>query len=352
MKKRNNKILTAMLALSLSMLLLLVGCVEGDIIKELAKDIEVNINSKTHNTGDEKPIDLPSDSNIVRIQIDRSPADLVVGDYPYRVYKSTDKIKSIMDYLFSLEFTSAFSDSPDEYSGSSYTITTTDSDGKVCRYMHFGEFFAQYTENMEISWKRMDKIQARELDVLLSMNESDIEPPIDDSDMSVYTKAAKRAVYRTYGIEEDCLSVGNVLVAPGSTPLDPVVSVELSIVYAGKYKTREDLTVTVSGIALNAKITDKSYNAEQYAAFAPYAGDAAFDIALARMGEIPEQSSGLYFEIDKEGYLCACYEQIQNIDYSPNTDEFGITESGCGIDHIHVFKRERVCRVPDTQIKE
>lgn len=54
----------------------------------------------------------------------------------------------------------------------------------------------------------------------------------------------------------------------------------------------------------------------------------------------------LYLEVDEEGYLCLCGEEIVSIDppqvESGTEDE--IIDSGCGIDHNHVFYRFRITK--------
>ncbi len=52
----------------------------------------------------------------------------------------------------------------------------------------------------------------------------------------------------------------------------------------------------------------------------------------------------LYLEVDEEGYLCLCGEQIVSIEPPEITEvtEDSVIDSGCGVDHKHVFYRFRI----------
>lgn len=85
---------------------------------------------------------------------------------------------------------------------------------------------------------------------------------------------------------------------------------------------------------------------ERYEKFLPYVTDeliSAADLALSNtLAEHPDDHSGIYLGTDMDGYLCLCTEII--VDLEPAEEG----KTGCGIDHDHVFYRERISTEPVT----
>lgn len=87
-----------------------------------------------------------------------------------RTYKDPEKIKAVTDYIDSLTLDVLFEENPDEYSGSTWEITCTYTDGTEIILYHFGNLFFRVTGN---EWRKMDAAQAQAFADLIGRYASD-----------------------------------------------------------------------------------------------------------------------------------------------------------------------------------
>lgn len=85
--------------------------------------------------------------------------------------------------------------------------------------------------------------------------------------------------------------------------------------------------------------------------YVPYLDDVDFELLKASEEKLSEKisqysnNSGCYLSKDQEGYLCLCVEAIVSIpssEFIRDDDEW--IQSGCGIDHEHLFFVERITK--------
>ncbi len=79
-----------------------------------------------------------------------------------------------------------------------------------------------------------------------------------------------------------------------------------------------------------------------YLFYMPYVNDQSISVASRSLREKLENNEryAAYLEVDGEGYLCIGIEIIRDIPDHP------AGEGGCGIDHEHIFLRERISTLP------
>ncbi len=331
------------------------GCVDTEALSELilkldgdgertAEGTKEAGGTGTHETGTERDIltELPPEQQaVVRATVERLPHDLGMREQYFRVYKTAEKVKALTDYISSLELISDFEENPNEYDGSSYIITLTDRDGAERRLVHFGNMFLREGDG---GWKKMQYEQAQKLDEILGFYQSDLSYDVPDDEMSRYTEAARDFIYRSYGVERDCLREGEILAMPGSTEDNIALDIELKLVLGGVDTGGSYRVGVYSG--LDTRLLSKNELADKYAPFSPYATDAAFDSVKRKVKWRVSQKDFLScLSIDEDGYLCMKGEVIVHYDEA-ETDEQGNRLAGTELDHIHVFLDERICRYP------
>lgn len=112
--------------------------------------------------------------------------------------------------------------------------------------------------------------------------------------------------------------------------------------YIGRYDTRESYRAEFSADGRVVK-TSASFEGEysRYLTGATPEAIAAAESGLAgQLAAYGQSASYGYLTIDEAGYLCLSAEVIVELD-----QPFGgiFSEGGCGVDHEHVFLRERIC---------
>lgn len=82
---------------------------------------------------------------------------------------------------------------------------------------------------------------------------------------------------------------------------------------------------------------------EKYEAYIPYISEDLIRKAELILTEaiVGQERYGIYLSTDQDGYLCLAVEIIVSLTPPPD-----INYGGCGIDHDHVFHRERISTQP------
>lgn len=124
-----------------------------------------------------------------------------------------------------------------------------------------------------------------------------------------------------------------ILLLAGCTPSSEAESVTgLVIESEGEYT----ISLPVCGQEVSVHHRDEAY--------LPYVTDElirAADLALSQiLADYPDDSHGIYLSFDEDGYLCLCAEIIVHFESEAEG------KTGCGLDHDHVFYRERISTEP------
>ena len=111
----------------------------------------------------------------------------------------------------------------------------------------------------------------------------------------------------------------------------------------GSHTSYESYKVTLS--AEEAVTYVDGFNAGDYSRYCKMITPEAVAAAEASMAEQMERygekdHSDYYLSVDDQGYLCLTCEVIVMLEGAPDGD------SGCGIDHDHVFVTARICPLP------
>lgn len=169
---------------------------------------------------------------------------------------------------------------------------------------------------------------------------NDLLPPEtlpDYADDDYLRKLADEAVKRRYALED--LDDYEIYVYRHAQNTSARVEYELRIL---GHRTYESYSVWFGSDATIERI-DGDYG--EYARYLPYATQTAYDQAKKKLDKQLKpygQGSGYYLTIDQEGYLCLTVEIIRTLQTS-ETNPDGSPMSGCGLDHEHLFFRERIC---------
>jgi len=107
-----------------------------------------------------------SDDNITAIVIDTLPKR---EEYS-RLYRDSEKIKKITEYLNGLSLKRKLFENPYEYGGMTYIINISYANGSQNIVYHFGNMLIRKNED---KWKRMTYNEAEKLEKLIQDNLSD-----------------------------------------------------------------------------------------------------------------------------------------------------------------------------------
>lgn len=196
-------------------------------------------------------------------------------------------------------------------------------------------------------WSEAERDILEKYDIVDSYAEAQYETPLGDrasSDPKIAELLAltDAKVKSEYGI--DNLDIYSVIISEHASKPQKTVRYDL---YLGGYLTYEEYSVVIdnNGVVLNCSAT----HVGDYSRFLPYFTIEKLQNAEEKLrGKASEygSKSATYLMIDSEGQLCLGFEAIVNID--PPKVQFVngmIIDSGCDIDHKHVFESEIICGI-------
>lgn len=200
-------------------------------------------------------------------------------------------------------------------------------------------------DNEVRAWNEAELAILEKYDVVDSYAQTQYETPLGDrnpGDMEIFNLLAitDAKVKEEYGIEN--LDHYSVSISEHASKPQKTVRYEL---YLFGYKTYEQYSVTIdnNGTILNCN----SANEGNYSRFLPYLTIQKVQEAEEKLkNKMAEYDSGsyMYLEINSKGQLCLSFEAI--VDIAPPKSEIidgEIVNSGCNIDHKHVFESEVIC---------
>ena len=195
------------------------------------------------------------------------------------------------------------------------------------------------------AWNEAELAILEKYDVVDSYAQTQYETPLGDrnpGDMEIFNLLAitDAKVKEEYGIEN--LDHYSVSISEHASKPQKTVRYEL---YLFGYKTYEQYSVTIdnNGTILNCN----SANEGNYSRFLPYLTIQKVQEAEEKLkNKMAEYDSGsyMYLEINSKGQLCLSFEVI--VDINPPKVQISdgeIIDSGCNIDHKHVFESEVIC---------
>ena len=202
-------------------------------------------------------------------------------------------------------------------------------------------------DNEVRAWNEAELAILEKYDVVDSYAQTQYETPLGDrnpGDMEIFNLLAitDAKVKEEYGIEN--LDHYSVSISEHASKPQKTVRYEL---YLFGYKTYEQYSVTIdnNGTILNCN----SANEGNYSRFLPYLTIQKVQEAEEKLkNKMAEYDSGsyMYLEINSKGQLCLSFEVI--VDINPPKVQISdgeIIDSGCNIDHKHVFESEVVCDI-------
>ena len=200
-------------------------------------------------------------------------------------------------------------------------------------------------DNEVRAWNEAELAILEKYDVVDSYAQTQYETPLGDrnpGDMEIFNLLAitDAKVKEEYGIEN--LDHYSVSISEHASKPQKTVRYEL---YLFGYKTYEQYSVTIdnNGTILNCN----SANEGNYSRFLPYLTIQKVQEAEEKLkNKMAEYDSGsyMYLEINSKGQLCLSFEVI--VDINPPKVQISdgeIIDSGCNIDHKHVFESEVIC---------
>ena len=200
-------------------------------------------------------------------------------------------------------------------------------------------------DNEVRAWNEAELAIIEKYDVVDSYAQTQYETPLGDRDPSdseifnllTITDAKVKEEYGISNLDNYSVSISEHASKPQKT-----VRYEL---YLFGYETYESYSVTIdnNGTILSCN----EANAGDYSRFLPY-------LTIEKLQDAEEKlknkmsdydsSSYMYLEINSKGQLCLSFETIVDID--PPKDQMidgEFINSGCNIDHKHVFESEVIC---------
>lgn len=202
-------------------------------------------------------------------------------------------------------------------------------------------------DNEVRAWNEAELAILEKYDVVDSYAQTQYETPLGDRnpsdpeilDLLTITDAKLKEEYGINNLDNYSVSISEHASKPQKT-----VRYEL---YLFGYKTYEEYSVIIdnNGTVLNSY----DANAGDYSRFLPYLTiekiQEAEEKLKNKMAEY-DSSSYMYLEINSKGQLCLSFEVI--VDINPPKVQMidgEIINSGCNIDHKHVFESEVICDI-------
>ena len=194
-------------------------------------------------------------------------------------------------------------------------------------------------------WNEAELAILEKYEVVDSYAQTQYETPIGDrnpGDMEIFNLLAitDAEVKEEYGIDD----LDNYSVSISEHASKPQKTVRYRLYLFG-YETYEEYSVTIDN---NGTVLDYyAANAGEYSCFLPYLTieklQDAEEKLKNKMSEY-DSSSYMYLGINSNGQLCLSFETIVDID-PPKVQmvDGEIINSGCNIDHKHVFESEVIC---------
>ena len=202
-------------------------------------------------------------------------------------------------------------------------------------------------DNEVRAWNEAELAILEKYDVVDSYAQTQYETPLgdrnpSDSEIINLLTITDAKVKEEYGIDD--LENYSVSISEHASKPQKTVRYEL---YLFGYRTHESYSVTIdnNGTILNCN----DANAGNYSRFLPYLTieklQDAEEKLKNKMSEY-DSSSYMYLGINSNGQLCLSFETIVDID-PPKVQmvDGEIINSGCNIDHKHVFESEVVCDI-------
>ena len=202
-------------------------------------------------------------------------------------------------------------------------------------------------DNEVRAWNEAELAILEKYDVVDSYAQTQYETPLGDrnpSDSEIFNllTITDAKVKKEYGIDD----LDNYSVSISEHASKPQKTVRYELFLFG-YRTHESYSVTIdnNGTILNCN----DANAGNYSRFLPYLTieklQDAEEKLKNKMSEY-DSSSYMYLGINSNGQLCLSFETIVDID-PPKVQmvDGEIINSGCNIDHKHVFESEVVCDI-------
>ena len=204
----------------------------------------------------------------------------------------------------------------------------------------------EVANNNEVrAWDEAELAILEKYEVVDSYAQTQYETPLGDrnpGDMEIFNLLAitDAKVKEEYGIEN--LDHYSVSISEHASKPQKTVRYEL---YLFGYKTYEEYSVTIdnNGTILNCHASSEG----KYSCFLPYLTIEQIQEAEEKLkNKMAEYDSGsyMYLEINSKGQLCLSFEVI--VDINPPKVQISdgeIIDSGCNIDHKHVFESEVIC---------
>ena len=200
-------------------------------------------------------------------------------------------------------------------------------------------------DNEVRAWNEAELAILEKYDVVDSYAQTQYETPLGDrnpSDSEIFNllTITDAKVKEEYGIDD--LDNYSVSISEHASKPQKTVRYEL---YLFGYRTHESYSVTIdnNGTILNCN----DANAGNYSRFLPYLTIEKLQEAEEKLkNKMAEYDSGgyMYLGINSKGQLCLSFEVI--VDINPPKVQMvdgEIINSGCNIDHKHVFESEVVC---------
>ena len=200
-------------------------------------------------------------------------------------------------------------------------------------------------DNEVRAWNEAELAILEKYEVVDSYAQTQYETPIGDrnpGDMEIFNLLAitDAEVKEEYGIDD----LDNYSVSISEHASKPQKTVRYRLYLFG-YETYEEYSVTIDN---NGTVLDYyAANAGEYSCFLPYLTieklQDAEEKLKNKMSEY-DSSSYMYLGINSNGQLCLSFETIVDID-PPKVQmvDGEIINSGCNIDHKHVFESEVIC---------
>ena len=202
-------------------------------------------------------------------------------------------------------------------------------------------------DNEVRAWNEAELAILEKYDVVDSYAQTQYETPLGDrnpSDSEIFNllTITDAKVKEEYGIDD--LENYSVSISEHASKPQKTVRYEL---YLFGYRTHESYSVTIdnNGTILNCY----DANAGNYSRFLPYLTIEKLQDAEEKLKNKMSEynsSSYMYLGINSNGQLCLSFETIVDID-PPKVQmvDGEIINSGCNIDHKHVFESEVVCDI-------
>jgi len=200
-------------------------------------------------------------------------------------------------------------------------------------------------DNEVKAWSEAELAIFEKYDIVDSYAQTQYETPLGDrdpSDLETFNLLAltDAKVKEKYGISN--LDNYSVSISEHASKPQKTVRYEL---YLFGYRTHEVYSVIIDN---NGTILDcNAANAGEYSRFLPYLTLEKLQVAEEKLkNKMSEYDDGsyMYMEINSNGQLCLSFETI--VDINPPKVQMvdgEIINSGCNIDHKHVFESEVIC---------